>query len=238
MDETEWSNQNRHAQLMLRSLGDLTNTNRTKAGKRRLRLFACACCRLVWDLLEDPRQREAVALAEAAAEGRANNAELQRAHEDDALRVFGRGVLTADAPGVLKRTAGAMVHALLHPKASTAAFYMTAYSVALPGYRPDGRSGESILCDLIRCIFGNPFRPLTLAPALLRWNDGTLRQLAQSAYDERQLPSGAMEPTRLGVLADALEDAGCKDATMLEHLRAPGPHPRGCHVVDALRGVK
>jgi hypothetical protein len=36
------------------------------------------------------------------------------------------------------------------------------------------------------------------------------------------------------VLADAMEDAGVKDAEILDHLRGPGPHLRGCWVVDLL----
>jgi hypothetical protein len=35
------------------------------------------------------------------------------------------------------------------------------------------------------------------------------------------------------VLADALEEAGA-DAALLDHLRGPAPHVRGCHVVDLL----
>jgi hypothetical protein len=41
---------------------------------------------------------------------------------------------------------------------------------------------------------------------------------------------------RLPVLADALEEAGCTDADILSHLRGPGPHVRGCWVVDLLLG--
>jgi hypothetical protein len=38
------------------------------------------------------------------------------------------------------------------------------------------------------------------------------------------------------VLADALEEAGCGSADLLSHLRAPGPHVRGCWAVDLLLG--
>jgi len=38
------------------------------------------------------------------------------------------------------------------------------------------------------------------------------------------------------ILADALEDAGCTDAAILEHCRGPGPHVRGCWVVDLILG--
>jgi hypothetical protein len=47
--------------------------------------------------------------------------------------------------------------------------------------------------------------------------------LAQAAYDERSLPSGHLGPNRLAILADALEEAGCTDQTILDHLRGPGP---------------
>jgi hypothetical protein len=39
---------------------------------------------------------------------------------------------------------------------------------------------------------------------------------------------------RLPILADALQEAGCDDAVVLDHCRGPGPHVRGCWVVDLL----
>ena len=33
-----------------------------------------------------------------------------------------------------------------------------------------------------------------------------------------------------------LEDAGCTDSQILDHLRSPGPHVRGCWVVDLVLG--
>jgi hypothetical protein len=51
-----------------------------------------------------------------------------------------------------------------------------------------------------------------------------------------QLPAGQLDPTRLAVLADAVEEAGCTDADLLGHLRGPGPHVRGCWAVDLLLG--
>jgi hypothetical protein len=95
----------------------------------------------------------------------------------------------------------------------------------------------AVQVSLLRCIIGNPFRPPPpVSPAWLTWNNGAVRRLAEAAYAERQLPSGHLDQARLGVLADALEDAGCGDADLLGHLRGPGPHVRGCHVLDLLLG--
>jgi hypothetical protein len=81
----------------------------------------------------------------------------------------------------------------------------------------------------LRCIFGNPFRPVSLAPGLLQWEGATIVKIAQAITEERTFE-------RLPILADALEDAGCSDAAILDHLRGPGPHVRGCWVVDLLLG--
>jgi hypothetical protein len=59
---------------------------------------------------------------------------------------------------------------------------------------------------------------------------------AQAAYEQPELPAGTLGTTRLVVLADALEEAGCDRAELLSHLRGPGPHVRGCWAVDLLLG--
>jgi hypothetical protein len=63
-----------------------------------------------------------------------------------------------------------------------------------------------------------------------------LRLFAVACYQERELPSGHLDVTRLAVLADALEDAGCDNGDILQHCRGDGPHVRGCWVVDLLLG--
>jgi hypothetical protein len=83
--------------------------------------------------------------------------------------------------------------------------------------------------DLVRDLFGNPFRPAALSPEWLAWKDGTVPKLAQAVYDGGRF-------TDLPILADALEDAGCTDAEILNHCRSGGEHVRGCWVVDLLLG--
>ena len=84
---------------------------------------------------------------------------------------------------------------------------------------------------LVRDLFGNIFHPVNLAPA---WRTPTAISLARAASEKRNLPSGELDPDRLAVLADALEDAGCTNLDLLGHLRGPGPHVRGCWPVDLL----
>ncbi len=73
-------------------------------------------------------------------------------------------------------------------------------------------------------------------PVVHTRGDVTVGGIAKAAYDQRQMPSGALDRFRLGVLADALEDAGCTDAELLGHLRGPGPHVRGCWALDLVLG--
>jgi hypothetical protein len=89
--------------------------------------------------------------------------------------------------------------------------------------------------SLLRDIFGSlPFRSLPpITTDLLAWNDGLVEKLAQAAYNDRILPSGHLNPDHLALLGDALEEAG-GDPVLVEHLRGPGPHVRGCVVIDAL----
>jgi hypothetical protein len=84
-----------------------------------------------------------------------------------------------------------------------------------------------VQAGLLREVMGNPFRPVPLDPA---WRTPAALSLAQAAYDERQ-PDRTLDPVRLQVLADALEEAGSV-AGLVEHLRSPEPHVRGCWALD------
>ena len=93
--------------------------------------------------------------------------------------------------------------------------------------------------DVLRRIVASLPEPAYLTGQrfdLLAWNDAVVVRLAQSAYEERHLPAGTLDNGRLAVLADALEEAGCTDADILDHLRGPGPHVRGCWPVDLCLG--
>jgi hypothetical protein len=88
--------------------------------------------------------------------------------------------------------------------------------------------------DLLRCVF-SPFRPAGCVTSSA-WLTPVVESLACAAYEERSLPSGELDPLRLAVLADALEESGCLNEVILAHLREAGPHVRGCFALDALLG--
>jgi hypothetical protein len=225
MTEVEWLNEKHNSQAMVWSLRGTTLT-RTKGGKRKLRLFACASCRLTWDLLTDPLLRQAVEVAERFAEGQAGKDELQKAYES----ARGRERLPSAAPDHRQSTASWMAEKAAHPRAFDAAFYMTASPLPLTGGSgAQEQERDAALCELLRCIFGNPYRPARIAPDWLQWNGGCIRGIATAIYDERDFD-------RMPVLADALEEAGCAEQAIIGHLRVPTIHARGCWVLDQLLG--
>jgi hypothetical protein len=208
-------------------------TGLEKKSNRKLRLFGCACCRRNWYLLNDPRSRRAVEVAEAFADGQAKLKDAQ-AGALDARNEVSSGQLASPVNYFASQAAAAVVGNF----PLSAAWQGVQATLAALGNFPH-RSADAIRkenaaqADLLREVFGNPFVVVSVDPAV---RTPTVRSLAQSAYDERLLPSGELDPPRLAVLADALEEAGCSDADILGHLRGPGPHVRGCWVVDLLLG--
>jgi hypothetical protein len=100
--------------------------------------------------------------------------------------------------------------------------------------REEERAGQA---RLLRDMFGNPFRPSPpVESAWVAWGGGTVLRVAESVYRERELPAGTLDPVRLAILADALEEAGCTDSEVLGHLRGTGPHIPGCWVLDWVSG--
>jgi hypothetical protein len=88
--------------------------------------------------------------------------------------------------------------------------------------------GPRLAAEVIRDVMGDPFRPVALRRSWLRQEGGAVRHLAESIAAEGRY-------NELPILADALEDAGCTEAAVLEHCRGLGPHVRGCWVLALLR---
>jgi hypothetical protein len=177
--------------------GKLLAFVRGRISVRKLRLFAVACCRRLWDQL-DENGRRAAEVAEQYADGTAS-------HEDLRLAWTKTTAWTAESLTCWNNIA----------------------DESWPGHFKRFVTAQTL--DDLRDIAGNPFRPVTVRPECLTWNDGIIVEVAQRIYDER-----AYE--RLPILADALEDAGCTDTDVLNHCRQGGEHVRGCFVLDLLLG--
>jgi hypothetical protein len=228
---------------MLRSLGET-------ASGRKLRLFAVACCRRVLHLLDEPHWAAADIAEEYADTPRRGGLHAaRRVYWPAALRIMNEVVriqlrsryCLAEA----RRWASSAVWESARVKPATAAHAHRAAATAVAwGHKADEekRRRSTLLlpaeedpdearaqADLLRDLFGNPFRRPRLKRHWLKWDGGTVVQVSRAVYDERAFD-------RLPILADALEEAGCADADILNHCRRPGEHVRGCWVVDLLLG--
>lgn len=214
-----------------------------KLSDRKLRLFACACCRWGWHLLIDPRSRRAVEVAERYADGLASTEELESAHEAARNAKWDSfGIEGIYPPGF-----AAEMTTETECEASAAA--VAAVGSCFPFPRRIGilrrllskavreaqkaaqlklQTAWSHQAHLLRDVFGPLlFRPVAVEAAWLSWHDKLIASMAQQMYDARDFAD-------MPVLADALEEAGCDNADILNHCRQPGEHVRGCWVVDLL----
>src|SRR5262249_24825121 len=150
-----------------------------KPSDRKLRLFAAACCRLVWPLLADQGSWTAVEVVERYADGQATAKAMAAA----AAQAWVEGARTAALPDAWQ------------------AVRYTSCSARWLG-------GEAELANqagVVRDLFG-PWafraRPV-IADDVLAWNDGCIVKLATHLYEQRDFSCQS-----LGVVADALEEAG------------------------------
>lgn len=246
MTEMEWR-ENICPEQMLAFLGE-------RASPRQRRLFACACVRRIWPLLGDDRLRQAVKVAERFAEGRVSASVLEKArHIAKRLREE-REAEERRRPTwmvLMTRSAAQAVEALLPEQGpilerprdireppDVVSCTRTARTLAraieaqreeegVAALEPIRRLAELDAVELVHEIFGNPFRPVTLDPGWLTWKEKSVPRMAAVIYRKRCFRN-------LPILADALEEAGCREVDMLAHCRASVEHVRGCWVVDAL----
>jgi hypothetical protein len=221
---------------------------RDRPSERKLRLFACACCRRVWHLLH-PNSRRAVEVMERYVDGQVGEGER------DAAEGYA-GVLVRncnDRVPAEVRIEGAAAHGVFaalgavlgdealgrrgrrtDPRKLARAGASYAAEHAREALAREAGAGRSRVrseaaraqCALLRDLFGNPFRPVTFDPL---WRTAAVDALARGVYEERAFD-------RLPFLADALEEAGCPSEEILSHCRGPGPHVRGCWVIDLIGG--
>ena len=240
MTEDEW--------LVCTNPQEMLKFLREKANDRKLRLFACGCCRRISHLLTDGRSRKAIEYAERYADRLATDAERQLVRA--AALEASREILTSGGgDSAADMAASAVCYAVEADEdfhhapegdeftAGWGAAYCAVESVIHGVQRLPSRAAstlfqaitrqaeQAVQVALLRDIFGNPFRSVSVDPA---WQTPATAGLARTAYDDPAFEQN------LPVLADALEDAGCADADILAHCRGPGPHVRGCWVADLL----
>src|SRR5262245_5812860 len=195
--------------------------------ERRFRLFTCACCRRIWDQLTDERSRKVVEVAEAFADGLATGHQRARAYTAAGRvveKASGRWPYAAAecAQKIIVHAARALGRQAA-PAAASGRYSRRPGQGAKP-LTPEAERAHQ--ASILRDIFGNPFGPVALDP---RWLTSNVVDLSRTIYEERAFD-------RLPILADALMDAGCTEEEVLSHCRGPGPHVRGCWVVDLLLG--
>jgi hypothetical protein len=193
---------------------------------RKCRLVGCACCRFVWSLMPKEQQR-AVEVAERFAEGRADEPALQHAYAESG------GCATAagwDAHGSLYWSVAQVVARMNEAHRQRLRIPLPDHRYPYPSPELERLAAEDgrRLCEVIRDVAGNPYRPVTLDPCWLDANGGLARAIAggidaDSRFDE------------VAILGDALQDAGCSDETILAHAQQLR-HYRGCWLIDAILG--
>jgi hypothetical protein len=180
---------------------------------RKLRLFACACCRLLPDFMASQPDRESLEFAEREADGLVPP-DAEFPDEEFDIRWYRRDPWNSAARAVTSFRDSLFDQHHLHQATVGESEEVLA-------------RGNWQLAEILREIVGNPFRPISADPA---WLTSDVPALARGIYDERAFD-------RMPILADALQDAGCDNTDVLNHCRdANQIHVRGCWVVDLLLG--
>jgi hypothetical protein len=221
--------------------------------KRKLRLFACACCRRAAQWFLDPVQHAAVDVLEKYADGAATTDELAAACAGAGQFDEGHVLLSEEREDVRQDYLNAAYHAAQavaqatsndRPGADEPTYFHRLYDTIMHVVEAAGSGavvddpahGRSLpaqaaerraLAALLRCVMGNPFRLSTFSP---KWRTDTAVSLARTMYDAREFSA-------MPILADALQDAGCDHDDILSHCRNTSlTHVRGCWVVDLVLG--
>jgi hypothetical protein len=206
---------------------------RNKASDRKLRLFACACARRLGSLFTDQACRRAVEVAERLADHQARPDEVIAA--EGALRRVQnvREELPVLLGSLLHESGEDAAHRFLGGCSLAASAALAAFRLQNPRHTITEAANTWLtardtdrarLGGLLADLFFDRFQNVRVQRA---WQTEIVVSLAQGIYEERAFD-------RMAILGDALEDAGCASALVLDHCRQPREHARGCWVVDGI----
>jgi hypothetical protein len=202
-----------------------------RPAERKLRLFACACCRRVWHLALSRRSLEAVDTVERYWDRLPGGEYLPAARRAAAAAYRAApkgkpdGHRFARAAYLVARAGQGNVQTWVSQAAQLCADAAVHAGNDLGTWGRERAAQAALLRDVL-----NPFlTDVTAEAARQAGQAGTVARLATAIHQEGDF--GAVP-----VLADALEEAGCAVRTLLDHCRGPGPHVRGCWAVDLILG--
>jgi hypothetical protein len=208
---------------MLQFLADVYD----RLSPRKLRLFAAYCCRNVLHPETEPEVRHAVEMLEQFAEGQITDVQFWATHAPVAkiwLFYFGTNMISSAAFHMTECAIRDPLTAAIH------AAYYSGEAAHLRCGTGNRETEKALQAAWVRDIFPSPYRRKFVDRDWFRWNDGTAASLARQMYEARDFFD-------MPILADALEDAGCGCADMIDHCRdRHTAHVRGCWVVDLILG--
>jgi hypothetical protein len=185
--------------------------------ERQARFFAVACCRRIWHRFEEERLRRLVDVAERFARGEAGRKERLAAEVQAVAFLETTLPLSTPLPFDSSPLLAAVFAVWEGPSCHRSYLWSNDPDYPLSQER-------AAQAALLRDIVVWPGRPVRLHPA---WLTPTVRELARAVEQDGDFG-------RLPILADALEDAGCTDATILAHCRGGLVHVPGCWLVREL----
>jgi hypothetical protein len=193
--------------------------------KRKLRLFSVGCCRRLHGGKLSAGERNATETAETYADVGMTVDDLAHANG-----LLGNDIRDGPVHCAMSVGIGAyvayMVEQIVHTAGKDFSKRRFRWLLNRNAVRTAERAERQVLADLLRCVVGNPFRPVTFSPS---WRTDTAVSLARTMYESRDF-------SVMPILADALQDAGCDNDDILDHCRGSGPHVRGCWVCDLVLG--
>jgi hypothetical protein len=206
-----------------------------KANDSRVWLFACACCRMVPEVAASEEALKALDDAERCATGLLDRDQLVQRRGSSwqltEIREVDRALYLALFPWRAETKHAALaavrVAAIARWRAAVQAgkqLGKRAQRRAVARHRHALRQQQG---NLLRCIVPHPARAFVVESLRTLRQDDHVRRIAEAIYQQGLFAD-------LPVLGDALEDAGCHDPEVLAHCRGPGPHARGCWVIDHL----